>query len=284
MDPRRVRPGQGGTSLNRKYGENIVALRMPTAFGFFPLVLVMFLATMNVGVLFIGEPVDFEMDLWEGPLMPGKLFPLPLPTLAKIISPVAVRTVPVVQNKLETLEPVAVAVKEVKKQVQEEPEKLAAVPDRFIVQLGQFKSRSDTGPLMSNLSNQGYDAKVQVLMDNGYMNEVQAGPFWSLERAREFEVRLRAVGMDVWVQPSDEGYFISLIKAETLEDALAEMNRVEAMGINPVRLVKVENRRPVHTVFMGPYNSKAKANEVMGRMGNVDLAVPEVTPWSPQGE
>ncbi len=260
-------------------GAAISRIPFVSAFGQFlsgtvPVVLVAGLAFMNVVVLFVGNAGDDERTLWEGPLMPTKLFPLPDPSTAKIIGlNKAARAVPKDEDQPKKL------VIEEKEAPKKELEKVVMPAVRYVVQVGQLTNEAGIKPLVDSLRSKGYAPKVRVLQQKTHMNNVQAGPYKLLEQAREAEAKLRAIGMDVWIDTSDQGYIISLTKTLMLAPALQDMKRFAAMTIDPLRLVKVEKYEPVHSVFMGPFNSKRKAYEVEERMARVDLVVPKIMEW-----
>ncbi|MBF0453705.1 MAG: SPOR domain-containing protein [Magnetococcales bacterium] len=250
-----------------------MALRLPAISGIVPLVLVVLLATMNSAVLISGFTSEEDSGLWEGALMPGKRFALPDPATAKIVQATGERIVPAQANKpqqLKVAKPVVAS---------KAPVKPAVVSSKFIVHLGQFTSKEGVAPLVDRLRNQGYNPRVRAIEEKVLRNSVQAGPFSSLESAREAEVKLRASGLDVWVTPGEEGYVIPLVETINLSDAIFEMDRIEAMGVSPLKLIKVEAKEQIHMVFMGPYNSKAKAQEVSDRMSTIGLAIPKIESW-----
>jgi cell division septation protein DedD len=259
-------------------GGSAAVSRFSSVTAFFPLVLVVVLAVMNIVVLLSGSSADDERTLWEGPLMPGKLFPLPDPSMAKIISTAGVRQAPKEDEKPQEL---VVAEKAEAPPVVEKP---VVITKKFIVQVGHFATESGVVPLVESLQYKGYNPKVRVMVQKTQLNNVQAGPYKSLEMARESEVKLRAVGRNVWVESSKQGYIINLKETINLAPALKEMERVEALDVTPLRLIKVDAFEPAHTVYMGPFNSKEKAAEVYERMGSIGLAIPKIKDWNPEDE
>jgi hypothetical protein len=71
-----------------------------------------------------------------------------------------------------------------------------------------------------------------------YLNVVYAGPYVSVEAAREFEEKLQANGNNVKIEASDKGYIIVISKTSKLSPALKNMEKYDAMGIAPLYLKK----------------------------------------------
>ena len=65
-----------------------------------------------------------------------------------------------------------------------------------------------------------------------------------------------------------------------LAPALKEMERFADLTISPLRLIKIEQFEPIHSVYMGPYNSRQKAQEVEERMARISLVIPKVQEWN----
>lgn len=235
---------------------------------------------MNVAVLINGVSDSDDGALWSGRIMPGKLFPLPDPTTAKIIDATGIRIAPKNEQQPQKLQVVEKKAPEPAPVV--EKEKPIVITGKYIVQVGQFTAEAGVKPLIDRLNAKGHFPKVHIIQKRGKINSVQAGPYKSLEKAKESEVKLRASGMNVWVDSSDDGYIIPLTKTPMLAAAMAEMQRVAALDVQPIRLVKADEFQPVHSVYMGPYNSKDKAREVKERMSHIGLAVPTIQNWNPE--
>ncbi|MBF0449015.1 MAG: SPOR domain-containing protein [Magnetococcales bacterium] len=253
-----------------------MAIRLPAIFGIVPLLLVVILATLNVAVLINGLSSKDVDGLWEGPLMPKKYFPLPDISMAKIIDATGVRIRPKEANRPAKLE---IAKKS------STPDPVAAPSainrSKYVVQLGEFNNQAGVDALVAVMKAKGYDPKVNRIQKPGQMNEVQAGPFINLEQARRAEVLLRASGMDVWVDHTEQGHVISLTKSQNLFSAMAVMEKVKSLEISPLKLIKVASDAGTFQVFMGPYNSKAKADEVLERMEKISLTVAKIEKWKP---
>ncbi|MBF0447007.1 MAG: SPOR domain-containing protein [Magnetococcales bacterium] len=253
-----------------------MAIRLPAVFGIVPLLLVVILATLNVAVLINGLSSKDVDGLWEGPLMPKKYFPLPDISMAKIIDATGIRIRPKEASLPAKLEMA-------KKIPTSDPVTPPSAIDRskYIVQLGEFDNQAGVDVLVAAMKARGYDPKVNRIQKPGHMNEVQAGPFINLEQARRAEVLLRASGMDVWVDRTEQGHVISLTKSENLFSAMAVMERVKALEISPLKLIKVASDAGTFQVFMGPYNSKEKADEVFERMESISLTEAKIEKWKP---
>jgi cell division septation protein DedD len=250
-----------------------------------PLVLVVVLAILNIVMFFSGNSADDEKAVWDGPLMTQKIFQLPDPSTAKIVNP-GIRK----KRKKKVATPQLVTsdapetITSSDAPADEEEEEVVYGRKKFIVQVGQFMSDSGVDSLVKTMQDRGYYPKVQVIQKKSFLNNVQAGPYISMEAARESEVKLRANGKNVKVESGEEGYIISLSKSARLSPALTNMEKYDAMGIAPLRLVKAAQFKPVKSVYMGPYNSKAKALEVKTRMSGISLSIPLLQEWKEDEE
>ncbi|MBF0194241.1 MAG: SPOR domain-containing protein [Magnetococcales bacterium] len=251
-----------------------------------PLVLVVVLAVLNIVMFLSGGSSDEERAVWDGPLMTEKLFQLPDPSTAKIINTSRRKAK---KKKIETQQLVTTDLPETTDlsdagMAADEDDEIAYTKTKYVVQVGQFLTDSGVNSIIKTLQDRGYYPKVQVIQQKSFLNNVQAGPYASKEAARESEVKLRANGKNVKVETSEEGYFISLSKTARLSPALENMEKYDAMGIAPLRLIKAAQFKPVKSVYMGPYNSKIKAEEVKTRMAGISLAIPLVQEWKEDEE
>ncbi|MBF0445611.1 MAG: SPOR domain-containing protein [Magnetococcales bacterium] len=263
------------------------AALQPLLTGIGPLALVVVLVVLNIVVFFSGSSVDDEKTIWDGPLMTEKLYQLPDPATAKIINPgirITRKKTVETQQLVPPSDATATAISTPSSTASEDKEDVVYGKKKYIVQVGQFLTDSGVDSLVKNMQDRGYYPKVSVIQQKSYLNNVQAGPYRSVEAAREAEVKLRANGKDLKVETSDEGYVISLSKTAKLSTALANMEKYDMMGIAPLRLVKAAKFKPVKSVYMGPYNSEAKAEEVKTRMVGISLAIPLVQEWKEDEE
>ncbi|MBF0380841.1 MAG: SPOR domain-containing protein [Magnetococcales bacterium] len=299
-----LKMGMAGFSLSSIPGLSMIGqlfakVGMPTALrpiltGVGPFVLVVVLAILNIVLFFSAGSPDDDGEIWDGPLMTEKLYQLPDPATAKIVNTGIkkkrrknIETQQLVVEQPAKTTPEASAPSEdpyVEEEYEEEEEEEVTYPKKFIVQVGQFMSESGVDSLIKNMQNRGYYPKVSVIKQKSYLNNVQAGPYATVEAARESEVKLRANGKVVKVESSEDGYIISLSKSSKLSPALTSMQRYDAMGIAPLRLVKAAQFKPVKSVYMGPYNSRQKAEEVKTRMAGISMAIPVVHEWEEEDE
>ncbi|MBF0356955.1 MAG: SPOR domain-containing protein [Magnetococcales bacterium] len=261
---------------------HLPAALQPIVSGVGPVVLVVVLLVLNIIIFFSDSSIDEEMVVTDGHLMTNKLYALPDPATAKIVSTTGVRIAPTKENIPKQLVSPSVGEVSAPQTDNIQPPAQKSVANnraKYIVQIGQFINDSGVNDLVKIMQDKGYNPKVHVLQQKSFLNNVQAGPYRTMEKARESEIKLRASGWNVNVESSDDGFIISLGKSAKLAPALTSIEKFDLMGISPLRIVKVAKFKPVKSVYVGPYNSRAKAEEVGGRMKGVGLNIPQVQEW-----
>jgi len=243
-----------------------------------------------------------EPDLWAGPLMPGKRYNLPDISQARVIKggekkEVIEAKVPEEVKRLESL-PVEPEKKEEKQAAPPPPvpppalearvvaaaEGVPKVDEdrgRYIVQAGSFVLEMGMEGLVTRMRENGMQPKTGIREESVRLNNVQAGPFGTLEEAKVVETVLKSNGYDVEVEETWEGYILSLSRSLLLSFAIHDMEKAQTLGIKPLRMVKIEADMPVRKVFFGPYASKEEARRMSERVAQLGLAVPVIKAWEP---
>lgn len=243
-----------------------------------------------------------EVDLWTGPLMPGKRYGLPELDKARVQGSPSQKeeVVAEVKPEVKQLEPsvLEVSVKEEEKppppspppplpsppEVKVEAKGGGEVVDgqgKFVVQVGNFVLEMGMDSLLTRMRENGMDPQIGVKEESVRLNNVQAGPFRKMEDAKVVETVLKSNGYDVEVEETWEGYIISLSRSLLLGFAAHDMEKAQSLGINPLRMVKTEADMPVKNLFLGPYSSKEEARQVSERIAKLGLAVPVIKAWGP---
>ena len=224
--------------------------------------------------------------------MPGKVFALPDPSLAKIIDAPPVPVTPLKETTAkkpagEPKPPQEVAQKpqpapvQPTKPVETKPEPPPRGPG-YMVQVGSFVLKMGVDSLMERMRRNGLKPRLGVYLERVPLNNVQAGPFTTLEEAKTAEAILKAHGMNVAVEELwNGGFIISLSKSLLLGYAMQDMEKAESLDVKPLRLVKIEADLPVRKVFLGPFPTKKKATEMGRRISRMGLATPVIKPYTP---
>ncbi|MBF0108295.1 MAG: SPOR domain-containing protein [Magnetococcales bacterium] len=247
-----------------------------------------------------------DTEVWSGPLMPGKRYPLPDIATARVIGePVGkdaakatVAARPAMEKpkpEVKVLEPVPVPpVKDEKKEPPVTPppaetarpeKKVVARVDeehgRYVVQVGSFVLEMGMESLLTRMRENGLEPRVGVKEESVRLNNVQAGPYSRLEDAKVMETVLKSNGYDVAVEETWEGFILSLSRSLLLGFAVHDMEKAQTLGVKPLRMVKIEADMPVKKVFFGPYVSKDEARRMSERVAKLGLAVPVIKSWDP---
>lgn len=253
--------------------------------------------------------------LWTGPLMPGK--PVPVAERPKKVEPVVeekkelyedepLRDMVVKPPEQDVPEAVvdktsdkALAAAAAKKPL---PKTATPVPDPrekpktapqpvaqavpqprmesgYIVQAGDFVLKMGTDTLVKRLKDHGMTPFVEGEVDMVLLNSVQAGPFATLEAAKEAEVKMKAAGQDAVVSDTWEGYVVTLGKFYLLGYAMQAMENAERLNVKPMRMIKIEVPLEVQKVYLGPFPTREKAKELSARIAQLGLAVPVIKEW-----
>ncbi len=239
-------------------------------------VLLVLLNMMIMAMGYLGMGFQTPENLpWSGPPMPGKLYALSDPALARVVgqkgdavvAKVAVAPPPVMKVEPQPVKP------------PEPPPSPPVDEGKFVVQVGSFALNMGAESLIEKLKGEGFLPWVEVVQDRVSLNNVQAGPFKQLEEAKEAEVKLKAGGLQAQVEENWEGYIISLNKSLFLGNAFAEMERARGLGVEILRMVKVEVSLAVNKVFLGPYKTKEKANQMSAKVAELGFSVPVLKTW-----
>ncbi|WP_130471085.1 SPOR domain-containing protein [Candidatus Magnetaquicoccus inordinatus] len=225
-----------------------------------PLGVLILLAGVNLA-LFLTMPSTSQEDIWYGPPITGRRLALADAKIKEAPAP------PVVQ-------PVAPVAKAKPAPVSEQDSK-----GEYIVQTGGFFDQG-IETVLERLRKGGLEPWVQTSREKVKVNSLQAGPFANKKELKEAEAQLKAAGIAVKVEESWEGSVIALGRSYALGEALQEMEKIRSKGVQMLRLVKVEEDRSVSRVCVGPYPSKAKANEASARVAKLSLTVPVVKEWA----
>ncbi|MBF0612508.1 MAG: SPOR domain-containing protein [Magnetococcales bacterium] len=248
--------------------------------------------------------------LWSGPLMPGK--PLAMASRPKKVEPVVeekklpfqdepLRDMvvkptdepePVVEKPLDKVtdktaplpnkKPLAKPVAQPVPTAPAKPKPVVAEPrleSGYIVQAGDFVLKLGTDTLLKRLRDHGMEPFVEKEVEMVLLNSVQAGPYPTLEAAKETEVKMKAAGMEAVVSDTWEGHVVTLGKFYLLGYAMQSMESAERMNIKPVRMIKVEVPLEVQKVYLGPFSTRDKAKELSARIAQLGLAVPVIKEW-----
>ncbi|MBF0296658.1 MAG: SPOR domain-containing protein [Magnetococcales bacterium] len=259
----------------------------------FPLLIVGLLILSNLlvqgmGYLGLGFRTP-ETELWKGPLMPGKQLPLPDASGARVVTgdksepvPEKPKEKPREEVKLPPAPETPPPAPTPAPAPEPPPAPLAQPPvsgGKFVVQIGSFALNMGVESLLEQLRKAGFTPRIEQVQDRVNLNNVQAGPFETLEGAKVAEAKLKAGGMTVQVEESWEGYIISLSKFLLLGHATDELERVKGMGIAPLRIVKVNTDLAVRKVLLGPYETKERAQKVSAQVAGLGIAVPVLKTW-----
>ncbi len=272
------------------------------------LIVVGLLASANMGVLVLNLLKNDSGQIWRGPLLPGKILPLPDVSSARIIPAPKMDTTPAkpaqpAQSK--TKAPPAnettaqdLAAERIKKNQKKDPKKPAPkknaarsigdtpAPESegYVVQMGSYVLRIGADSLVERIRNSGLKPLILTYREQVHLNNVQVGPFKTLEEAKAAEAQLKAGGILARTEEIWEGYILSLSKSILLSYSVEEMKKVQALGVEPVRLVKVEADLPVRKVILGPFPTKEKAKEMSARAAKLGLPTPIIKEYVPPNE
>ncbi|MBF0416094.1 MAG: SPOR domain-containing protein [Magnetococcales bacterium] len=239
-----------------------------------------------------------EQDVWTGSLMPGKRYPLPDISQAKVIKGSGTNSGDEVNKVKPTEEKVAESKpKEEKKEVKRLPPPVEAKVEtkvepkvdtkiedargQFVVLVGDFVLELGMESLLKRLKDNGLQPRTGVKKESVRLNNVQAGPFLHLEDAKVAETVLKSHGYEAEVVETWEGFIISMSRSLLLGEAVADMEKGRSLGVKPVRMVKIEVDMPVNKVFFGPFISKEEALKMSERVAKLGLSVPVIKPWEP---
>ncbi|MBF0184341.1 MAG: SPOR domain-containing protein [Magnetococcales bacterium] len=226
-----------------------------------PVTVLLLLLGVNLAI-FLAMPSTSKDDIWYGPPITGRHLALADPRIKEAAPP------PVVQ-------PVAPVAK-----AKPAPAVDLDAKGEFIVQTGGFFDLGiDT--VLELLRKGGLEPWVQTSKEKIRVNSLQAGPYANKKDLKEAEAQLKAAGITVKVEETWEGSVIALGRSYALGEAMQEMDKIRAKGVQTLRLIKVEEERLVSRVSVGPYPSKAKANEVSARVAKLSLTVPVIKEWVP---
>ncbi|MBF0182267.1 MAG: SPOR domain-containing protein [Magnetococcales bacterium] len=247
------------------------------------------LLVQGMGYLGLGFRTP-ENEVWQGPLMPGKQLALPDANSARVVTgdksePVAEK--PKEKPKEEVIKPPpppeTPAPAPTPAPVAEPPPAPLAQPPvtsgKYVVQIGSFALNMGVESLLEQLRKAGFTPRVEQVQDRVNLNNVQAGPYGTLEAAKVAEAKLKAGGMTVQVEESWEGFIISLSKFILLGHATDEVERVKGLGVAPLRIVKVHTDLAVRKVLLGPYETKDKAQKISAQVAGLGIAVPVLKTW-----
>lgn len=256
------------------------ALRLPANVKtLLPKVAAGLLLIANLGYLMSTSLKSEAPQLWKGPVMSGKLFPLPERPLRAMEKTKAEAG----KKDFAANEPLKDVMEEEKaRKAGAEPkpaERIAldAMPkEAFIVQAGSFVLKLGAETLLDRLRKNGLQPQMVEREEMVQLNDVQAGPYPTLEEAKVSEVKLKADGLSVKAVETWEGYIITLGKFYMLGYAVEMMERAEKMKIAPLRMVKVESAIRMYKVVLGPFNTKESAKQVSVRVSQLGMAVPVI--------
>ncbi|MGN7610613.1 SPOR domain-containing protein [Magnetococcales bacterium HHB-1] len=246
-------------------------------------------------------------DVWEGALLPGKVMRLPdrtpvadaLPVVAKAEEEkkAPAKKAPEEQFVPDKLIPIPDA----------KPHIVAAVPPRkdrtpevspkpvvrkksdvdyatlengYVVRAGRFVLGMGPESLIKRLKKRGMKPRLVQVREMVMMHLVQAGPFPTLEAAKEAEIKLRANGKDVRVEETWEGFMLSISRYYLLSYAMEELREAERLEISPVRLMRVASDLPVKKVILGPYPEQKDAAAMSAAIYDMGLSYPVVEAWN----
>ncbi|MBF0186673.1 MAG: SPOR domain-containing protein [Magnetococcales bacterium] len=293
-----------------------MALRIPLppiVLSLLPWIAVVVLLAANI-LLFVSGSSSGPGALWTGPEMPGKIMALPeqpewleaalststphqpakpasppskmvlaSPSQSEQTTPPAkLQTAP--QPKAPAAHPVDTAQTAIQAAPEQRPPPVleSSTPQtaydspRYVVQAGSFVLEMGADSLMKRLKENGFTPILESTTETIQVNNVQAGPFASLEQAKQAEVRLKANGMDVEAEETWEGYIISLNKSYMLGYAIQDLELAKKLEITPVRIVKVATDLPVRKVIIGPFDTHKEAKAISAEVSHLGLAVPVI--------
>lgn len=254
---------------------------------FLPWAVIVLLGALNIG-LYVNTWTAKNPDaLWDGPPMPGKVYPLPNLPQGVAVSPPPVPKAPeVVAQPLSPPRVLPPPPKVLPAKPIAEPEKpivsVSPTGEKYIVQIGSFVLKLGVSSLVERMRANGINPIVEIVQERVRLNSCQAGPFKTLEAAKEAEIKLKASGWKVEVEETWEGYIIMLSQAFLLGEAVQEMERAEALDVKPLRIVKIETDLPVQKVYLGPFTTKEEARQVSAKVARLGLAVPVIKDWQPK--
>ncbi|MEO5366437.1 MAG: SPOR domain-containing protein [Magnetococcus sp. WYHC-3] len=269
------------------------------------------LALSHMAFMMYGSSGTTDDGLWIGPLMPGKVLPLtprpdslvlqaaaPDATDAKAVPSAPAAPPPAVAPAENPVVPAVVAkaappppVVAPKPPAASPPPAPAApapppaaVPPvaaegsgAYWVQLGSFVRPFGAETLAQKLRNLGFDPVLETAEEAVKLNEVQAGPYNSLEEAKEAEIKLKAGGLDANAAETWQGQFVVRIGQYMMLAAGAEeMERAEALGVRELRMVKVDSSRRMTKVMVGPFERKEAAREAAARLDETGQVTPVI--------
>ncbi|MBF0124974.1 MAG: SPOR domain-containing protein [Magnetococcales bacterium] len=275
-----------------------------------PFVLTAGLVAGGVWLWLERPPERSEDGVWSGPPMPGKaqLLPaqpealanltapkesaqepefkttktesLPLPPVAAPASPAAPSVVevkvppppPPAASAVADAKPAIKAVAVTPAKPTGEVESL--VGGGFTVQAGSFVLQGGAETLQRQLNSYGFQTQIVKRKETLLFNGVQAGPFKTVDQAKESQIKLRAAGLRSTIEQTAEGWVIPVSQSLLLSTAVQDMERVEELSIRPLRLVKVDALQEVYKVVLGPYPSHDKAKEISGKLSHVGVGAP----------
>ncbi|CAK0762541.1 putative SPOR domain-containing protein [uncultured Gammaproteobacteria bacterium] len=272
---------------------------------FLPIMLVGLLVIANIlvqGMGLMGKGFKTpENEIWSGPVLPEKLLLLPDLAGAKVIGS---GNAPLPSDKPHDLPPPVVKpdslpVKTPSPTPPPSPPSLPSLPlsppstplspspplpaaateGKFVVQVGSFALNMGVDSLIEQLKKGGMTPHVETVQDRVNLNNVQVGPFVKLELAKEAEAKLKAGGIQAQVEENWEGYLISLGKFMLLGHAVEEMERVKALGVAPLRVVKVGTDLAVRKILLGPFDTKEKALKMSAQVAGLGFSVPVLKTW-----
>ncbi|MBF0369295.1 MAG: SPOR domain-containing protein [Magnetococcales bacterium] len=155
----------------------------------------------------------------------------------------------------------------------------AVAESGFVVQVGSFVLQMGANSMMAQLSQNGLNPQIKEMVESVPLNNVQAGPYKSLEAAKEAEAKLKAGGFVVQVEETWEGHIISLSKSILLSYAMEDLVRARDLEVSPLRMVKVNADLPVRKVILGPFPKQKEAREISEEVAGMGIAVPVVKSW-----
>lgn len=213
-------------------------------------------------------------EIWRGPPIPGRQMALSDRSLAFDATSIT-GALPLPGADKPPI-PEAAPVKAVTPKKQEESSSGGA--DGFVVHAGTFYDLG-INVAMERLRKIGLEPWEESTQEMVLVNDVQAGPYATREEAKEAEAQLKAAGVVVKAVETWEGFVISLSQIIPLGEAVQEMKKAQALGLSPVRLMKIESERSVRKIYVGPFQTKTKAKEVSARVAKLGLAVPVIKDW-----
>lgn len=257
-----------------------------TGFRFLPWVLVVVLVVLNIRIFTTSSETALNDDgVWEGRPLPGK--PLALAELdIQADSTASSDDEASTSGKQATPQTVAPVQAQAKKAPVAAKAVVAATPvtrpkDVFYVQAGSYVQDLGVDFLLERLREEGLEPHLRTVRERIHLNNVQAGPFTSLEVAKEAETKLRAAGMAVDVEETWDGFILYLSQSPLLGYAVQAMENARNAGVSTLRVVKSEVDRPVKKVLLGPFATKQEAKKVSAAVSKLGLTVPLIQRHTP---